>query len=346
MRGKISITVTLTAMLAAAAGALCVIYAVPAAVPIGLEQASQPSIVKVSTEEFTDERTVEVSFETSPEQSLTARASGVVSASSCKVGTQVHSGDSLLTVESMALIALHTDTPIYREMGDGTTGKDVLALQHELQRLGYHVETTGIFGWRTRKAVNEMLARADGAKHQGGLTPDQIIWIPETTVIPSKCTATVNTMLSDGTEVISVGGQLTALTYTTPTHLIEGTRSFTMFAKTYEIGPAEDHISDRRFLESISATPEYVTYQEQEGKKPTATIALKNTMNPMKVPPSAIFGQRDTTACIQRDDSIVIPVTIIGSALGATLVTPDDDTVRITKVRIMQSGSAPACPEH
>ena len=160
MKTRILTPLILTGLGMLSAGVLVTALVIPTPTPDGLSAATSPDTVTASRQQFDDERTVEASFETSAEQSLTSRAAGTVSETLCMPGQAVESGKRLLSVDGKPVIALHTDTPLYREIGTGDTGPDVLALQQELARLGYNAEGNGTYGWRTKDGVNQLLSQA------------------------------------------------------------------------------------------------------------------------------------------------------------------------------------------
>ena len=350
MKTRILTPLILTGLGMLSAGVLAAALIIPTPTPDGLAAAASPDTVTASRQQFDDERTVEASFETSAEQSITSRATGTVSETLCTPGQTVESGKRLLSVDGKPVIALHTDTPLYREIGTGDTGPDVLALQRELARLGYNAEGNGTYGWRTANGVNQMLSQAGESKPDGRIGPDDVAWLPQTTATPTQCTAGLNTSLTNGTEVMKTGGQLTAITFPTPASLREGKRTFTLFGVKTSIeaddtGKIYGRISERKFLDQVQASDGYkTTLADQGGKKPTATLALEQPLDAIKVPPSAITGQNGTHACVSPDGKKAVPVTVIGSALGATLIQPEQFGTTIGKVALGHRLDDVQCP--
>ncbi|NMM93759.1 peptidoglycan-binding domain-containing protein [Bifidobacterium oedipodis] len=305
-----------------------------------------PDTVETSHQKFTDERTVEITFENSAEQSVIGRMSGTVSANLCIPGQVVESGNQLMSVDGRPIIALHTSTPLYRDISIGDAGPDVMALQQELARLGYNTEGNGNFGWRTANGVSQLLERAGRNHPAEQIGPTDTIWIPDATVIPTQCLAPLNTALSDGTEIMKTGGQLTAVTFPLPSDLREGKRRLTLFGVATSIDDVADStITDQTFLNEVTASDEYKTFlADQGGKKPTATLALEQPIDTIQVPPSAIVGQSGNRACVSPNGKRVVPVTVIGSSLGVALIQPDQATIDINKVVLGQRLDGLECP--
>ncbi|MCH9276723.1 peptidoglycan-binding protein [Bifidobacterium amazonense] len=350
MTTRILTPLILTGLSMLSIGAITTALIIPTPTPDGLAAATSPDTVTASHQQFTDERTVEASFETSAEQSITTRATGTVSEILCKPGQTVESGSRILSVDGKPVIALHTDTPLYREIGTGDTGPDVLALQQELARLGYNAEGNGTYGWRTTDGVKQLLSQAGETNPDGRIGPADVAWLPQTGVTPTQCTAGLNASLTDGSEIMKTGGQLTAVTFPAPADLRDGKRTFTLFGVMTSLvagndGKIDARITDRTFLDRIQVSDGYkTTLADQGGKKPTATLALEQPIDAIKVPPSAITGQNGTHACVSPDGKQAVPVTVIGSALGATLIQPEQSDATIGNVVLGHKLDDVQCP--
>lgn len=343
MKTRILTPLILTGLSMLSTGVLVTALVIPTPTPDGLSAATSPDTVTASRQQFDDERTVETSFETSTEQSITTRAAGTVSETLCKPGQTVESGTRILSVDGRPVIALHTDTPLYREIDAGDTGLDVLALQQELARLGYNAEGNGTYGWRTTDGVRQLLSQAGETNPDGRIGPADVAWLPQTNVTPTQCTADLNASLTDGSEIMKTGGQLTAVTFPAPSDLREGKRTFTLFGVKTSLDKTDGRISDQH--DQIQASDGYkTTLADQGGKKPTATLALEQPINAIKVPPSAITGQNGTRACVSPDGKRAIPVTVIGSALGATLIQPEQSDATIGNVVLGHKLDDIQCP--
>jgi peptidoglycan hydrolase-like protein with peptidoglycan-binding domain len=345
MRARILIPLILTALVSLSLGVLVAVLVIPTPTPKGLEPAADPASASVGMQQFADERTVEISFETTPEETMTSRVMGTVSETLCSPGTPVNSGSRLMSVDGKPVIALYTSTPLYRELKISDNGPDVAALQQELARLGYAAEGNGVYGWRTENGVKTLMQQAGTTNPDGKIKPADIIWIPSTSVTPSQCPAGLNSMVNDGSEIMKTGGVLTAVSYTVPADLREGQRTLSLFGVTAQSEKAEGHINDQNFLNALAASDGYRTARaDTSGEKPTATLTLSKPIDATKVPPSAIFGQTDNKACVSEDGKTGIPVNIIGSALGSTLIQPDDVNMKIDKVHVGESTENIDCP--
>ncbi len=334
MRARFVTPIVLTTLLAAAGGVITTVLVAPAPTPSGLAGAEEPRSAAVQHQTFADERSVEVTFQVEDDRDLVVHTGGTVTWTGCTPGSPITSGQVLLRVDERPLLALGTDVPLYRSLQAGDTGSDVGALQRELGELGYQVTADGKYGSATTRAVKKLLTAAGVVRPDGTLQLADIVWLPEHTLTPSACSATPGGPVGDGQTVATVAGALTALTYPVPADLREGRRTFTLFGVTTELDQLTGEITDGELLAQVAATADYaVAQQAQDEQKPNATLTLSEPIDALKVPPTAVFGIDGSAACVQQDDE-AIPVTIVGSGLGATLVQPTDTAISLTRVAL------------
>jgi hypothetical protein len=98
---------------------------------------------------------------------------GQAVATSVSSSGPVASGDVVGTLDGVAVLALHTSTPLHRVPARGDTGDDILALRAALRSIGQAgVDETGAWSASTERAL----------KAAAGLTVDQpmpiLIWLP------------------------------------------------------------------------------------------------------------------------------------------------------------------------
>ncbi|OZG48768.1 peptidoglycan-binding domain-containing protein [Bombiscardovia coagulans] len=344
MATRILTPLVLTACTALAVGVCATAFLMPTPTPQGLEESHSPSRTPTSIQKFYDERTLEVTPVTSPAENLTARTGGTVTETLCKPGAAITSGTKVLSVDSRPLIALHTDTPIYRELKGGERGPDVLALQQELRRLGYPAEGNGIYGPITIRGVKALMRASAAVDSDGSIKPGDTIWMPTTTVTPTQCLVGLNTTLNEGDEVMKTGGRLTGLTYQVLADLREGDRVFSVFDQKIVLPVLDGHINDLVFLKAIEESEAYRIWKADPAKKPKATLALAQPIEAIKVPPAAIFSQKGNKACVSTDGAKATPVVIVGSSLGSTLIQAQRVRTKIDQVYLGQALGGISCP--
>ncbi|MBB2923730.1 peptidoglycan-binding protein [Cellulomonas cellasea] len=334
MRARLLTPIVLTALLASAGGVAGAVLAAPTPTPSGLAAAEEPRTAPVQHQSFADERNVEVTFRVAPERTLVGHTGGTLTWSACAPGVPVASGQVLLRADERPVVALHTGVPLYRALQAGDRGADVEALQRELAALGHAVAANGTYGASTTRAVRKLFADAGVTRPDGTLQLAAVVWLPERTMTPSTCATPLGGTLGDGQAVATVAGALTGVTYPVPAGLREGPRDLTLFGVTVRQDQAAGEVTDPAFLAGVAATVDYAVAREgQDGQKPKATLALSEPVDALKVPPTALFDLRGTTACVQQGDEAV-PVALVGSGLGASLVQPLAAGTELTEVAL------------
>jgi peptidoglycan hydrolase-like protein with peptidoglycan-binding domain len=309
------------AVILVAAGAAGALLLSSERVPAELRSGSAPAAAAAAAEQFTDERTVEATFTVAESAPITLRAEGTVTASRCVPGRPLASGSPALRVNDRPVVLLHTRVPPYRDLQRGHEGRDVKALQQELARLGYQVDADGDFDRRTAQAVKELETAAGFAEPDGVVSMADIAWLPQPTVTPTSCDATLGATVTPGGSLAKLAGRLSAVRLASlPAGLVPGARSITVFGVTGALA-GDRTATDPAFLASLAATPEFQAQVAADSKDPaTATLSLVKPLTAVKVPPAAIFALNGSQGCVQSGTR-TIPVVVVGSGLGASLVT-------------------------
>lgn len=305
----------------AVAGSVVALAAVtrPAAVPATLAAPATPRSVPVTVQTFPDERTVAVRLDVSPVAALAAPRSGRVTSTSCRPGVAVRSGTALARIDERPVLALHTSVPLYRTLSAGSKGPDVRALQAEARRLGHPVTVDGRFGPGTARAVKGLQKRSGMTDPKGSLDPADVVWLPSPSVVPDKCDAVLGAAVGPGTALATVPGRLTAVRASLPADA-RGARVLEVFGATARV-PASGVVTAPAFLRAVEGSDDYASYLSSGATdKLTGSLRLAAPIRALKVPPAAVFGIEGDLACVESG-ARVIPVTIVGSGLGASLVT-------------------------
>jgi len=303
-----------------AVGVLVGALVVPARVPASVAPAAVASTVQVSTQSYDGAHQVVVNPQIAVGTSLKSAATGVVTASKCAVGKTLASGQALVSVNGEPVIGLATATPLWRDLAYGDDGSDVSALQKELARLGQSVDVTGTYGSATRSAVEAVIAAAGGSSEYGDLALSSVVWLPSKSVAVSACAVTVGDQVASGQEVAQVGGGLVSLTVPNPPGdgwvVAYGDKTATM--------DNNGLVTDAAFLAAVAAGPEYQYFaaNQSQGGSLQLTVRLKDTLTVLVVPPSAVVVAGPGKGCVVSDGATV-PVTIVSSLLGQTLVSVD-----------------------
>lgn len=325
----------------AALGVAAGLVLAPPRAPAELAAASAEQTVATSTQQFDDKRTVPVTLHVSESTILRTAATGVVTEVTLGAAGELTSGTAPFDVNSEPVIALHTGVPIYRDLTAGDRGIDVTALQSELVRLGYTVDVNGRFGPRTTAAVKALQKREGMSKPSGSVALAQIVWLPAATVTPETWTATLGSAIDETGELGTVPAALTAVSVASPpAGLVPGERVLELLGQTTKLD-ANNASTDPAFLAAVMASAEYRSIRQSDTPdEATASIALTTPLTTIRVPPAAVFAVDGAQACIQVDGTAV-PVTIVGSGLGASLVTLEGEPP--TEVDLGSAITASAC---
>lgn len=320
-RPQIALATAVALILAAAAAALG--YALrPAAVPDDLVAPSPARTAPVSTEDFTDERPVQVRLTVGPVVQLSAAGSGVLTATHCAPGQPVRSGTILATINYDPIYAIHTESPLYRDLEVGARGEDVRVLQRELTRLGFEVEQSAYFGWDTARALRAMKLAAGGADDDRAYTlaQSQLVWLKEAEVTAQECPASVGQSVGNGSALVTAPGELAgAQIDPLPVDLLAGERKLVILGIEGPIG-ADGHATDVTLLQAIAQSPQArPAIASPATVTVPAALALTAAIPVLKVPPAAVFGIDGDHGCVLANDT-VHPVSIVGASLGSSLI--------------------------
>ncbi|MDC4232745.1 biotin/lipoyl-binding protein [Actinomyces sp. B33] len=295
-------------------------------VPASLETTRTFSSAPVESRAVEDSRTIPLTFVTGDTTKLSAPFPGKVTALAVSAGDTLESGDTIARIDGTPLIALATTTPLYRPIINGIEGDDIRALQTELARLGYSVDTSGVADWNTRAGAADLLGIDDGAGGVPAHVPiSGFAWIPS----PSVAVVSIDVGLGQNVEpaglLLTVADSDERGVLTIPKEAIPGDRVITLSTGVLPV-PADGIITDPETVRAIKESEQYTGF--------TATLAdgegvfsvpwsLASPINALVVPPSSLFGIVGAEACV-AENGTVHKARIIGSQLGQSYITVAD----------------------
>lgn len=320
-----SATVLLACLVLVAAGGSAAALLLPEPTPAGAERVEPPRAWPATATSFADERTVQATPVMTEGTVVAVETAGTVTALSCAPGTPVVSGSSPVTVDDRPLVALATRVPLWRDLGTGATGTDVVALQDELNRLGYAAGSDGRFGRATRAAVAALLESVGVPDAPGELARGSVVWLPEPEVAVARCPLRVGATVGPGSALAESGPALTSLRFVAPADVVDGDRVVSVAGASAAVGPGQPggvvQVVDEPLLGAVAASPELAL--ALSGATGSATVplryALAAPLDLLSVPPAALAGLSGAGACLVVDGAAV-PVTVVASSLGATMV--------------------------
>lgn len=322
-RGRIGILILALAAVAAGGAALGLILA-PTSQPASLSPASTAENIPVTSQQFNDARNVELDVGTTTKRELATSATGRVTDFSCEAGGTFTSGKAAIWVDGTPVINLATVRPLWRDMTFDTKGEDVKALQAELRRLGKDVPDHGWFNWATWNAWREIVEANGGKVEYGALSLAHTMWLPEAEPLIESCDVQTGAMLGGDQPIATLPVALNTIQIKNlPTDAAAGDRVLTVDGVTVPVD-AEGQITGPDDLAQLLATASYRNYVSSDGETAmTGTYALATPMEVIPVPPAAIYDLENGQGCVVGDGEPA-PVKVVGSALGRSFVTFDE----------------------
>jgi hypothetical protein len=333
MKARGAARLILVVALSVAVGFGIGVFFAPPPVPTELAKGDHPVSAPVSAELFLDERSVNVALTTGHPTELTTGARGRVTHCDGPAQGILISGQAALRVDTIPIIGLYSEVPFYRDLTPGVVGEDVAALGAELARLGFAVSSDRYDGAMAR-AWEEIQRRAGVADPQAVLSLDRVVWLPRVETPVSVWNVVVGGQVPADGVLGQVSGQLTGLTIAPARNgdFLPGARILSVLGQSTAVEAMGD-IADPVFLQSVQMSRDYAELQlSSDPSHATGMTRLAEGIEVFRVPPVAVYGIIGKSGCVQAD-GISIPVLIVGSTLGATLVTIERDE-RLTEVAI------------
>ncbi|WP_169166748.1 peptidoglycan-binding domain-containing protein [Cellulomonas taurus] len=323
-------------------GSMLTVAAIGAAAGVVVTQAARPDVlaepvaiedVAPSARSFDDARTVEVAVERADATTLTVPTEGRVTAWQCGAGVELLSGASSLAVDGRGLLNLATSLPLWRDLAVGDSGDDVTALQQALVDLGAEIAVDGVVGRSTIQAFATVRGAAVPGTESGTTVPvDAVFWLPAPAVHLASCDVDRGETVTAGQSMGEVQGAVRSVVLTTtPPDAVAGPRVLTVNGVALAMTDGLTVDIDQ----PVDALPVGSTSDPLTG-----SWRLAEPMQVSAVPPGAVFGVLDDRACVFGDGR-AIPVRLVSSDLGQSLVTFDDRLP--TSVRLSAPEGVP-CP--
>lgn len=327
------------ALLCVSLGVTVGAYVVAPPVPESLSTPAEVTSAMVSSRAFNDERTVRVTIKLRESEPVTTPLTGRVTSLFVAGGSSLTSGKAVMDVDGQRVIALHTATPLYREIADGITGEDISSLQEELVRLGYDIAITGKVNWWTRWALADLMEISD--THGGvpeSVPHSNIVWLPAATVSVHEVKARLGDTLSEGAVLMTLSGGALSGSVTIPQDALSGARVLLYQDKSY---PVADNgvVEDQELLSALAASPIISaggSSNNGEGGKNQSEVSvsvpwlLAAPIEVQIVPAAALFGVSGDQACVTSVDGHSQRVKIIASELGQTFIQAESPLGKVT----------------
>lgn len=310
-----------------ALGVAASIFVIPTRAPQTLT--SEATIGSIATPEkaYADAHEVELMLTVGSGQVMSSPVAGRLTSSACREKGVANSGAALFSVDGMNVMGLATSLPLWRNIELGDDGPDVSALTNELGRLGQaSVAGDGTWEWRDFEAYKAVLAKAGLPRPKGGTVDLRgITWLPSPSTSTTTCTASVGTTVASGDTIAELPVTITAARILpSATTMVEGKRVVSIAGQIFSI-PEDGQITDPEPLTAIRNSSEFAQMLTDKASSVRYEYKLADAIAVLVVPPVAIYDIKGSSACVQQNNK-PIPIDIIASELGQSLVLPTGDT--------------------
>lgn len=339
-------------------------------IPSSLTSSTAAGSVQVSAAPFDDARSVSLTVSLGSSSAVAAPKGGMVTASACAPGGVISSGSSLMELDAVPVLALHTQTPLYRTLTSGTSGADALALNQALRALGYRAPDSDWMMWDTIAAYNALAttigAQQLSASNNWGIGPDSFMWLPADSLGIASCSITVGQRIEPGAAAFTSAA--TPVKATLPADLsgvVAGDRTLDINGQTFDVPAGTTELTDGALLSAITASSEYRVVMltggvggsggsgsgasgvagETSGASGGGSInisytwKLKTPIDAITVPPSAVIQATGGVGCVASEGKSV-PVRIISSQLGKTMIEAENNA-DLTTVEVKPTSAKP-----
>lgn len=313
-----------------------------------LASASSATSGVASVQQYSGSTQVTLVPTVSAAKSLLGNASGTVTEN--YTDGELRTGTRAYAVNGTAIIALHTETPMYRDLAEGDKGDDALALNDALNALGYS-SSPGVAAYTAYTAAGwKQLMRDNGNDCDGSFQLADMLWIPSDVAAAGDWKATQGAALAAGDEVGSVAGGLTKLSVRGG-KAKDNDRAISVFGVSGTLPAGSTDITDAETLAAVEASDDYQAMSaEERAAGLSATVTLTEPIDTLRVPAAAVFGISGSSGCIAANGGgkpQVIEVEIVSGELGASLVTfadSDGQLASVTSVALGETLSDLTCP--
>lgn len=305
--------------------------------PPSLAAAGATSAVALESVEYDDAATVRLTLTHEEGEALTSPAAGRLTTFACEEGQTLASGQIAASINGESILALATSIPPYRDLAVGDQGEDVRALQQALAELGYSIRPDGHMGEYTLRLLTTLLDGSKTATHES-IASSRLLWLPSARITVAECLAGVGAQMETTTPLMRLPGRITSAQLSElPSQYAPGARVLTVPGIDTPLAVGEGQSIPEEQLGTLGAadlsSAEQSASSAGAGSSDNGTGAatrslqvrwlLAEPISAVSLPPSALYQLSDRQACLQSPDGEPYPVTVVGSHLGATLVTLD-----------------------
>lgn len=259
--------------------------------PLQSARPSPPVVSSVADAERRHDIASTATFVPAGKLEVTTQSTGTITALTLAPGTAVKQGDVALEVDGAPVVAYVSDAPLYRDISDGTRGRDVRTVQKLLVDLDYldaDTDVDGTVGPATREAIRAFNKDHGRGSDATALTPGSLLWIPTGTAPPHTVIARVGDAAAPRTALYTTERGAASITVATGSHRTD--RTLTVGGASVTLPADETTITD---ADDVAALREAMGEQE-------STAATVTDLEPQRVgaiPASAVIVDLAGSAC-------------------------------------------------
>lgn len=322
--------------------------------PQVLAQANADGAMAIETQQVNDGRSITINAEEVSMAPVVSPRSGMVTASSCKPGATLASGQSLMSIDGTGVLLLATAEPLWRPLKAGDKGSDVTGLNNALKAIGAGDVAGDTVTAATVAAFVQASAKAGItlAKDYTTIDTSDVAWLAADGVSVSACPAPVGQMVGQGQSIAELPAMASsAKAQSLPAGAVAGERVIQSGDVTIGINDQGD-VGD---LTAFSRTRAFETASSmQDGTRQVSVQwVLKDPVTVGVVPASSIGTMGESAAGGSMQGSVqacivvagadtsggsagdrAVNVNIVGSMLGRTYIQGADGSIPSGSVRL------------
>jgi peptidoglycan hydrolase-like protein with peptidoglycan-binding domain len=281
--------------------------------PLTSDIADQPLLVPVTASERVARFGVGLAITYADGAVVTASSGGTVTRVSVRPGDVLNSGDEIVGVDDLPVVAFVSDAPLWRDLTPGAEGEDVERLQRFLADVGvYSGAPDGAFRDRTAAAVRKFNSTHGREAAGTTFTLAGVAWVGAAPFTVASVEIGTGASLGPGSPVLRGPHQPAALTVTEPAGGIPAGVDYVL-----EVGdivtaytPGSGSVTDPAAIASIATS--LGTSAEGAGQ-----VVAADPEPVVRVPASAVVVEDTGSSCVYDDPAgAPVPVTILGGTLA------------------------------
>lgn len=255
--------------------------------PLESSAPPEPVVAQVGRADRVSSQPVVVAWVPAEPVEVRSQSSGTVTDVTILPDVPIASGQAVLAVDGLPVVAYVSAAPLYRDIGGEMAGEDVRTAQRLLVDLGYLQDADGVAGASTVHAITRF--NADRGRGDGGvLAVGSMLWVPEGAGAPQEVAVRVGD---------SVGPQVTVYLTSSSADQVTVAASAVEADRILSVGEAEVPLPAG--TTSVTDQEHVAVLREALAGEPSrqGLLTAQAATEVGTVPASAVVVEPDGTAC-------------------------------------------------